>query len=67
MTHERLSVEMKLDHVIDSSRFGMTIVVTVVESYDVLVGGAVLYSMGFQMDYWMQIAAYRPNWQSSDG
>jgi hypothetical protein len=50
MTRERLSVQMKPDHAIDSSRLGMT-VVTTVESYDVLVGGAVLYPMGFQMDY----------------
>jgi hypothetical protein len=29
----------------------MTAIVTVVESYDVLVRGVVLYLMGFQMDY----------------
>ncbi len=52
---------------IDSFRLGMTIVVTVVESYDVLVGGVVLYLMGFQMDYWMKTMAYRPGWQSGDG
>ncbi len=51
MTRDRLSVQMKSDHAIDSSRLRMTIVVTVVESYDVLVGGVVLYPMGFQMDY----------------
>ncbi|CAM6036937.1 unnamed protein product, partial [Sphagnum compactum] len=37
------------------------------ESYDVLVGGAVLYPMGFQMDYWTEVATYRPGWQSGDG
>jgi hypothetical protein len=42
---------MKSDHVTDSFRLGVTVVVTAVESYDVLVGGVVLYSMGFQMDY----------------
>jgi hypothetical protein len=51
MTRERLSVQMKLDHVTDSSRLGVIVVVTTVESYDVLVGGVVLYPMGFQMDY----------------
>ncbi len=51
MTHERLSVQMKPDHVTDSSRLGVTTVVTVAESYDVLGGGVVLYPMGFQMDY----------------
>ncbi len=47
MTRERLSVQMKPDHVTDSSRLGVTIVVTTIKSYDVLVGGAVLYPMGF--------------------
>jgi hypothetical protein len=41
---------MKPDHVTDSSRLGVTAVVTAAESYDVLVGSAVLYPMGFQMD-----------------
>jgi hypothetical protein len=52
MTRERLLVQMKPDHVSDSSRLGMTIIVIAAESYDVLVGGAMLYPMGFQMDYW---------------
>jgi hypothetical protein len=47
MTRERLLVQMRLDHAIDSSRLGMIIVITAAESYDVLVGGAMLYSMGF--------------------
>jgi hypothetical protein len=51
MTCERLSMQMKPDHVTDSSRLGVTAVVTTIESYDVLVGGVVLYPMGFQMDY----------------
>ncbi len=47
MTHERLLMQMKPDHVTNSSRLGVTTVVTTAESYDVLVGGAVLYPMGF--------------------
>jgi len=54
MTRERLSVHMRLDHATDSSRLGVIVVVTTTESYDVLVGGVVLYPMGFQMDYWME-------------
>jgi hypothetical protein len=42
---------MRPDHATNSSRLGVTIVVTVAESYAVLVGGAVLYPMGLQMDY----------------
>jgi len=44
----------------------VTVVVIVVELYDVLVGGVMLYPMGFQMDYWMEITAYRPGWQFED-
>jgi len=50
MTRERLSVQMKPDHVTNSSRLGVTTIVTTAESYDILVGGAVLYPMGFHMD-----------------
>jgi len=60
MTRERLSVQMKPDHVTDSSRLGVTVVVTAAESYDVLIGGAVLYPMGFQMDYWTETTTYQP-------
>jgi hypothetical protein len=42
-------------------------IVTTAESYDVLVGGAVLYPMGFQMDYWTKTTTYRPSWQFRDG
>jgi hypothetical protein len=55
MTRERLSMQMRLNHVTNSSRLGVTIIT---ESYDVLVGGVVLYLMGFQMDYWTKITAY---------
>jgi hypothetical protein len=58
---------MKSDHVTDSSRLKMTVVITTTESYDVLVGDVVLYLMGFQMDYWTKTMAYQPGWQSKDG
>jgi hypothetical protein len=62
MTRERLLVQIKPDHVTNSSRLGMTVVVIAVESYDVVVGGVVLYSMGFQMDYWTKTTTYRLGW-----
>jgi hypothetical protein len=62
MTRETLSMQMKPDHAINSSRLGMTVVVIAVESYDVVVGGVVLYSMGFQMDYWTKTTTYRLGW-----
>jgi hypothetical protein len=67
MTHEKLSMQMRPDHAIDSSRLGVTTVVITAESYDVLVGGVVLYPMGFQMDYWTETTTYRPGWQFGDG
>jgi hypothetical protein len=67
MTHERLSMQMKPDHAIDSSKLGVVIVVIAIESYNVLVGGVVLYLMGFQMDYWMETTTYRLGWQFEDG
>jgi hypothetical protein len=51
MIHEKLSMQMKPNHVINSSKLGMTVIVTAAELYDVLVGSVVLYPMGFQMDY----------------
>ncbi len=62
MTREKLSMQMRPDHVTNSSRLGMIVVVIAAESYEVLVGGAVLYSMGFQMDYWTEIISYQPSW-----
>jgi hypothetical protein len=62
MTCERLSMQMKPDHATNSSRLGVIIVVTVAKSYDVLVGGAMLYPMGFQMHYWMETTTYRLGW-----
>jgi hypothetical protein len=67
MTRERLSVQMRPDHATDSFRLGVIVVVTTAELYDVLIGGAVLYLMGFQMDYWTGITAYRLGWQFRDG
>jgi hypothetical protein len=67
MTCEKLSVQMRPNHATDNSRLGVTVVVIGVESYDVLIGGAVLYPMGFQMDYWTRTMAYQPSWQFEDG
>jgi len=47
MTRERLSMQMRSDHATNNSRLGTITVVATVESYDILVGGVVLYSMGF--------------------
>jgi len=67
MTHERLLVQLRSDHATNSFRLGVITIVTIAESYDVLIGGVVLYLMGFQMDYWMETVTYRLGWQSKDG
>ncbi|OAE22373.1 hypothetical protein AXG93_2318s1200 [Marchantia polymorpha subsp. ruderalis] len=67
MTKESIAVQLRHDHPHDSSLFGVCAVVTSTESYDVLVDGAVLYLIGFRMDYWKETATYRPGWQSGDG
>ncbi|OAE29393.1 hypothetical protein AXG93_4831s1550 [Marchantia polymorpha subsp. ruderalis] len=66
MTRESIAVQLRHDHPHDSSLFGVRAVVTSAESYDVLVGGVVLYPMGFRMSYWTETAAYRPGWQSGN-
>ncbi len=48
MTRERLSVQMRSNHAIDSSKLGVIIIGTTSKSYDLLIKGVVLYSMGFQ-------------------
>jgi hypothetical protein len=58
---------MKPDHATNSSRLGVTVVVTASESYDVLVIGVMLYMTGFQMDYWTETTVYRPGSQTGDG
>jgi hypothetical protein len=37
------------------------------KSYDVLVRTTMLYPMGFTLDFWEEIASYRPGWQAGDG
>jgi hypothetical protein len=53
---------MRPNHATNSFRLGVIVVVITIESYDVLVGGVVLYPMGFQMDYWTETKTYRLGW-----
>ncbi|OAE22507.1 hypothetical protein AXG93_4855s1000 [Marchantia polymorpha subsp. ruderalis] len=67
MTRGCISVQLRHDHARDSAQFGVPAVVTSAESYDVLVGGAVLYPMDLRMDYWTKTAAYCPGCQFGHG
>jgi hypothetical protein len=40
------------------------VVVTHATSYDVLVGGAILYPLGVTLDFWEEIPHCRPRWQT---
>ena len=67
MTRQDLTVRLHSGHATDDSMLKVRAVITSAESYDVLVGGAVLYPMGFVLDYWHESVHYRPGWQSGDG
>lgn len=67
MIKKSVSVQLRHDDARDRSEFRICALVTSQELYDVLVGGAVLYPMSFQMDYWTETSAYRPGWQLEDG
>jgi hypothetical protein len=42
-------------------------IVTEAKSYDVLVQTTVLSPIGVILDFWEEIASYRPGWQAGDG
>ena len=52
LTRDPLRLTFLHGHHTDESRTSVQAVVTGVDSYDVLVGSAGLYPMGFVLDYW---------------
>jgi hypothetical protein len=62
-----LSLKLNQEDVKDAGFMKVKAIVTKAKSYDVLVGTTVLYSMGFTLDFWEEIASYRPWWQVGDG
>lgn len=60
-------MKLRNDDARDRSQLEVRDVVTLATLYDVLVDGAVLYPMDFEMDYWTKTTAYRPGWQSRNG
>jgi hypothetical protein len=67
ITKGELALKLNQDDVEDASYTKMKAIVTEAKSYDVLVGSTVLYPMGFTLDFWEEIASYRPGWQAGDG
>jgi hypothetical protein len=62
-----LSLKLNQEDVEDIGLMKVKAIVTEAKSYDVLVGTTVLYPIGFTLDFWEEIASYRPRWQVGDG
>jgi hypothetical protein len=67
ITKAKLSLKLNQEDVEDAGFMKVKAIVTEAKSYDVLVGTTVLYPMGFTLDFWEEIASYRPGWQAGDG
>ena len=55
-----LSLKLNQEDVENTSFMKVKAIVTEAKSYDVLVGTTMLYPMGFTLDFWEEIASYRP-------
>jgi hypothetical protein len=66
-TKAELSLKLNQEDVEDVGFMKVKAIVMEAKSYDVLVGTTVLYPMGFTLDFWKEIASYRPRWQAGDG
>jgi hypothetical protein len=67
ITKAELSLKLNQEDVEDRGFMKVKAIVMEAKSYDVLVGTTVLYPMGFTLDFWEEIASYRPGWQVGDG
>jgi hypothetical protein len=67
ITKAELSLKLNQEDVENVGFMKVKAIVTEAKSYDVLVGMTVLYPMGFTLDFWEEIANYRPRWQVGDG
>jgi hypothetical protein len=64
--HQALCIKLQLNHPIDGSIVKVKAIVTNAISYIVLLGGVVLYPMGFTLDLWGEMTSYRLGWQFKD-
>jgi hypothetical protein len=67
ITKAELSLKLNQEDVEDAGFIKVKAIVTEAKSYDVLVGTMVLNPMGFTLDFWEEIASYRPGWQAGNG
>lgn len=66
LTRNPLRLTFLPGHQFDETTTRVPAVVTGAESYNVLVGSAVLYPLGFVLDYWGESVCFRPGWQSGE-
>ena len=59
ITKMELMLRLNQDELKDASYMKVKAIVTKAKSYNVLVGSAVLYLMGFTLDFWQKTASYR--------
>jgi hypothetical protein len=59
---ERVTGITKVELSLDAGFMKVKAIITEAKSYDVLVGTTVLYSLGFTLDFWDEIASYKPGW-----
>jgi hypothetical protein len=70
ITKGELALKLNQDDVEDASFMKVKAIVTEAKSSDVLVESTVLYQgchNGFTLDFWEEIASYRPRWQAGNG
>jgi hypothetical protein len=60
ITKIELSLQLNSNNVEVASFMKVKAIVTEAKSYDVLVESTVLYPMGFTLDFWEEMASYRP-------
>jgi hypothetical protein len=67
ITKAELSLKLNQEDVEDVGFMKVKAIITEAKSYDVIVRTTVLYPMRFTLDFWEEIASYRPGWQVGDG
>jgi hypothetical protein len=66
ITKAKLSFKFNREDVEDAGFMKVKVIVMEAKSYDVLIKTTVLYPMGLNLDFWEEIASYRPGWQAGD-
>jgi hypothetical protein len=66
ITKGELSLIFNQDDIEDASFMKVKAMVTEAKSHDILIGAAVLYPMGFTLDFLEDTTSYRLGWQVGD-